>query len=314
MTQQQVYNPELQQKLRNYCVQIGSQEKAAKKIGHSGALVSQYLRGIYHEKGGDVAKFEERLNEFFSTEEKAASLYIAKGYVKTSISEDVYDSIEICHLKGKMINFLGDSGIGKTMGAEKYVADHPKDAIMITMNPCFSTITSCLRLLCHRLNIDVRRRQDDMWLAIEDRLRGSRKVIIIDEAQHLTVKTLDALRAFCDSNQEVGIALIGNVETVSKRKSSDGMIKETYKQINNRTRLTDIRHTYDLTLDDVRLLFPSLPQKEAELMHSIIQSDQGIRGAINTMEHAVDEDNVTYTGLLVAAESSGAIRSLTSAY
>lgn len=308
MTQQQIYNPELQQKLRDFCAESGGQEKASKKIGFSGALISLYLNGKYHEKGGDVAQVEKRLQEYFSIEEEAAGLYIAGGYVPTSISEEVYRTIRICHLKGKLTVSVGDPGIGKTMGARKYAQDYPRDAVMITVNPCFSSIPTCLKLLCRALRARAGRRQDDMWIAIEEKLRGGRKVIIIDEAQHLSVKALDALRAFCDYNPDIGIALIGNIDTISKRQLSSGLTKEAYKQINNRTRLTDIRHTYDLSLEDVRMLFPSLPQKEAELMHVITQSEQGIRGAINTMELAVDNEDITYDGLYKAADAVGALR------
>ena len=306
---QQHYDPELQQKIRDYCDQIGSQEKAAKKIGVSGALLSQYLNSKYHEKGGDVSQVEEKLRRFFKLEEDASTLYIAQGYVPTSISQSVYQTIRICHLKGKMVSCLGDPGIGKTMGAMKYKSDYPDNCIIITMNPCFSNTTSCLRLLCNALRIERVRRQDDMWFAIAEKLSGSRKVIIIDEAQHLDVKTLDAIRSFYDANSEVGIALLGNVQTVSKRTNATGLIKESYKQIENRTRLTEILHTYQLSIEDAHLLFPALPEKEQGIMLSIMQSSQGIRGAVNTIELAVDNEDISSEGLTAAAEAVGALRS-----
>lgn len=296
MAEIKTHHPELQRKLAQYITQAGSQERAATLIGYSTAALSTYRAGKY---GGDVAKFEARLQEFFATQEEAQSLYSSPDYVPTSISEQVYQTIRLCHLKGGFAIECGDAGIGKTKAAKKYAADYPASAIYISVNPCFVSVTAFLKLFCRKMHLQTGGK-DDMWLELDELLQGGRKVLIIDEAQHLPIKTVDTIRAFFDDNPQVGVALIGNAETVTVR---NGSRRESFAQVKNRTRMTEIRHTAHVTKDDILKLFPSLQGngREVEFLHVIAQSEQGVRGAVNLYSNAADNENTSYEGLLSMA-------------
>ncbi len=293
---QKVYNPEIQQQLKDYIARVGSQTKAAGLIGYSTGTLSTYRDSKYN---GDVHTLEQKLQEFFKNQNEAEGLHSSTGFVPTSISRQVYDTIRICHLKGGLAIECGDAGIGKTKAAEKYVADHPNSSILVTVNPCFVSITAFLKFLCKRLKAPTGRK-DDMWLEIDSHLRGGKKVLIIDEAQHLSVKTIDTIRSFFDSNPDLGIILIGNAETVSNRARS----RESFAQIKNRTKFTEIRHTSHITEEDIRLLFPDLADKDKEikLLYMIAQSEQGVRGAANLYGNAVDNEDVSYAGLVAMSK------------
>ena len=141
-----------------------------------------------------------------------------------------------------------------------------------------------------------------MWMEIDEALRGGRKVLIIDEAQHLPIKTIEAIRAFTDNNAELGVALIGNPETVT-----NGRSRPAFAQIRNRTKLVNIRRTLEVTKEDIRMLFPALAnagqEKEIELLHTVARSEQGIRGAVNLYSNAKDNENTTYQGLMEMAKT-----------
>jgi DNA transposition AAA+ family ATPase len=290
------YDPEVQRQLEEYILNVGSQTKAAELLNYSTAALSQYRKSKY---AGDVAAMEARLREIFGNQDQAQGLHPSPGFVPTSISRQVYDTIRICHLKGGLAIECGDAGIGKTKAAEKYVGDYPNSAALISVNPCFTSISSLLKFICRRLKLPAGRK-DDMWLALDEHLRGGPKVLIIDEAQHLSVKTIDTLRSFFDSNPDLGIILIGNAETVSNR----GHSRESLAQIRNRTKFTEIRHTTHITKADMQLLFPALAgrEKEIELLHVIAQSEQGVRGAVNLYGNALDNEDTSYEGLLAMAK------------
>lgn len=293
------YDPELQRQLEEYITRVGSQEKAASLIGYSTATLSTYRKGVYK---GDVDKLETKLREMFRLDQDAAQLATSTpDYVPTSISSQVYETIRICHLKGGLAIECGDAGIGKTKAAQKYATDYPNSTILITVNPCFTSLSSFLKLLCRRLRIPTGRK-DDMWLEIDSTLRGGRKVLIIDEAQHLPIKTIDSIRSFFDSNPELGICFVGNAETVA---SGNGKARESYSQIRNRTKLTEIRHTTHITRNDIQLLFPELAKqdKEIDFLHVVAQSEQGVRGAVNLYSNACDNENTSYDGLLAMAKT-----------
>lgn len=288
---------ELQRKLKEYVERCGSQRKAADNLNVSPPLISRYLKGTYD---GDIEKFEQKLEEMFTTAEAAenlASKTITAEYVPTSISQAVFDTIHLCHLKGGIAVESGDAGIGKTMAAKQYVKEYPNSSIYISINPCLATLSACLKLICQKLRISTGRK-DDMWIRICDALSGERKVLIIDEAQHLPVKTIEAVRAFIDADPTLGICMIGNIATLSNNGNP------AYAQIQNRTKLTEIRHTKNITLDDIAMLCPRLKnKKELELMLRIAHSMQGIRGAVNVYSNALDNEDISYNGLRAMASA-----------
>lgn len=294
-------NPELQNKLRDYIKELGSQNKAAKALGWSTAYLSTYLSGDFK---GDLEKFESALMEAFSNKDAAENLksaVVSSTYKPTSISESVYETIRLCHLKGGLAIECGDAGIGKTMACRKYAENYPSSAIYVTVNPCLVTLNAFLKLLCRVQKITANGRKDEMWMRLSDTFAGERKVLIIDEAQHLPIKTIEAIRAFFDSNPLLGICLVGNIETVT----NTGRSREAFAQIRNRTKLTEVRHTSSIQRKDIALLFPAVEEDEKAigLLLGIARSEQGIRGASNVFSNAVDNGNITYDGLLAMAKA-----------
>lgn len=294
-------NKELQQQLKDYIESVGSQSKAAKALGWSPAYLSTYLSDSFK---GDLEKFESSLKEAFSTKtaaEQLKSAEVSDIYKPTSISQSVYETIRLCHLKGGLAIECGDAGIGKTMACKKYAETYPTSTIYVTVNPCLVTLSAFLKLLCRTQKIQTSGRKDEMWLRLADSFSGERKVLIIDEAQHLPIKTIEAIRAFFDDNPLLGICLVGNIETVT----NTGKSKEAFAQIRNRTKLTEVRHTSAIRIDDVIMLFPAIAsdEKAVELILSISRSEQGIRGAMNVFSNAVDNGNITYEGLFKMAKA-----------
>lgn len=290
-------NEKLQEKLHKYSDKCGSQRQAAENLGVSPTLVNRYLKGTYD---GDVDKFEQKLEEMFATTEAAeslASVSATVGYVPTSISQAVFDTIHLCHLKGGIAIESGDAGIGKTMAAKEYIKEYPNSSVYIAVNPCLATVSACLKLICQKLRINTGRK-DDMWMRICETLAGERKVLIIDESQHLPIKTIESVRAFIDAIPTLGICMIGNIATLSNNGNP------AYAQIQNRTKLTEIRHTKSITLDDISLLCPELSdKKELEFMLKIAHSMQGIRGAVNVYSNAIDNEDISYNGLRAMASA-----------
>ncbi len=290
----------LKEKLEMYQAHIDKPWSiVAKNLDYSAAVISQCRKGSYT---GDTTKVEAKLDEYLANiqaEKEVASLSNSVGYVATSISTAVYDNIRLCHLKGGFAIEAGDAGIGKTMACKKYAEDHPATAYYVPINPCISGITSLLRQLCTEMSLQQGNRYD-MWLRIAHKLSGESKVLILDEAQHLPLKTLDSLRAFFDAYPEIGICLVGNAELVTKLRNKNTAVA----QIKNRTKTTIIRHTADITKTDIELLFPGLvgKEKETEFLLKIAQTDNAIRGAQNLYSNAVDNNNTTYAGLVLTAK------------
>lgn len=131
---EKTYNPALIQRTQRYMETHSiSQNQFAAKVNLSSAALSSYLNQKYK---GSVEAVERQLSEFFKLDEEAeaaaektASLLPRAAYVPTSISEDVCQSIRFAQLEHCMVVLHGDAGVGKSKGAQKFLHDHPTNAV-----------------------------------------------------------------------------------------------------------------------------------------------------------------------------------------
>lgn len=282
---------------------LGSQNKACAQVGISAAIMSPLKKGTY--SGDANAQFAKLLSYFTAKEEAASapSAAAATGYVPTSVSSKVYSVIRNCQLKGGLAIACGDAGIGKTMACKQFLQEHPQETIYVALNPCLTSVKSTLKVLCGRCGIS-ERTVDDMWFGLVGKLRDG-MVIIIDEAQHLPIKTVEALRSisdyFADAGQTLGIVFVGNTETVS---NLGGRKKAEFAQVANRTKQRKIYTTSCIKREDMQLLFPALSGRDAEIdfLLGVAHSTQAMRGAVNLYSNALDNDNTTYAGLVAMAK------------
>lgn len=293
------YNPMLQQQLISYIKEVGGQAKAAKRIGYCDSVLSQYKKGIYT---GDIPTLEARLQEIFAVKEAAENyLPVNSGYVPTSTSEAIYNTIRLCHLKGMFAIECGDAGVGKTKAAKKYLRDYPASAIYVCINPCNSGVKAFLKKLCAQLQLPISSKEE-MDQALYNYFNREKKVLIVDESQHLPLKTLETIRGWLEEdNPMLGVVLMGNQDILNKR---GGVNRALYLQLDNRTWFTNIRHTTHTTFHDIELLFPALVEheKELQLLHVIAQSEKGPRGAMYVYSNACGQNDTSYEGLLAMAK------------
>ncbi len=311
-----VYNSALQARVEQFLKEKGiSRAKAAPMMGMSDATLSLYMSSKYD---GNVGNIESKLTEFFKAQdEQAASAEKAlpykpiQDYIPTSISEDVYKLIRYCQLEKGMVIIHGDAGIGKTKGAEKFVRDNPTSSVYIQATPSTGTVGSVLSLVARALRVTECRKKVELIAAIREKLDGTNRIIIIDEAQHLQLRALDEIRAWTEPNPEtklsgIGIALIGNTTVYSRMA---GRQEAQFSQLFSRIRMNRPCSTREVTDEDVKALFPKLAEegqkKEAAFLHGICQSKWGVRGAVNVYNNAVNNEDITYTGLYNMARNMG---------
>lgn len=308
------YNAALQAQLDAYLSEQSGlpQSKAAAMIGVSPTALSQYRNSKYP---GDVEAVESKIEEFLRTRSAAAQAekapYLSAGYVPTSVSEDVYKAIQYCQLERGIVVLHGDAGIGKTRGAARFVQDNPANAIYIRCTPVGGTLTAMLRQLGTALKLPATRNRLELSMAIHDRLKGTDKVIIIDEAQNLRFDALEELRSLSDPDDltgesGTGICLIGNSEVYSRML---GKQEAQFAQQFSRVRFRRRYSTADVKLADVEKLFPTLADgshgKELAFMTGVCRSKWGIRGAMSVYTNAVRNENTSLDGLRGIAASMG---------
>lgn len=308
-----VYDESLQERVREYMKNTGiSQNKLAPRVGVSSASLSNYLR---NKMEGSVEGIENRLREFLQQESEAAAAQVQAApynldetYKPTSISEDVYQSIRYAQINRTLVMLHGDAGAGKTKAAVKYYRDNPQSTIYIRLDPSMSGLAGVGELLGSALDLPMVSSSKQMWQAIRARLRGTNKVIIVDEAQLLKRAPMDELRILPDEDEvnEVpgnGVVLIGNSELYERVKKGK-ITTQAYTRIGLQRAYSTMR----LTNEDIKLLFPMFAgedqAKELKLIASVCRSQHSIRTAKHIVKNAIRNEDISYEGLRAAAAST----------
>lgn len=184
-----------------------TQGEAAKRLGYSGGAVSQFLRGQYPGNSEEVCT---RVEELVAREATRQELPRVAGgsWRGTAIAEQVYGGLQWCHQRRRLGLITGDAGLGKTTALERYCEEH-RSALLLRADMTCARPHYLLRALGAALGARVPSDQFAAAIAVRDALRGTDRLVIIDEAQRLSAAGLEAIRDLHDGSG-VGVVLCGN--------------------------------------------------------------------------------------------------------
>ena len=262
------------QLVQDYKQETGKTQTAiANELGISDAALSSFLKGTYKTPHTIIPKVAELLK--VTGKRKVAPKEPA--FVETTVARRVMEAISYCHLQGKIAVVYGDAGVGKTQAVRAYLRENSL-AIGITISPSYASITGVNELIADQLGIRERVARR-IYAEIISKLKDSGRVLIIDEAQHLTVRALNHLRCMSDESG-VGIALIGNEEVYTKLRGSG---KADFAQLFSRIGMRREVLTSTTTKEDIRKVFAEahLEEDALELLYRIARTAYGLRGAVN---------------------------------
>lgn len=266
-----------------------SQKQIAREIAVSPAALSQFLDGIYT---GDNAGIADRLQGWLALEAKRNT---KKEHSQMSLDVENTKTVlfvcEYAHTKNDITLIFGDAGAGKTTALE-YYRDKNAGVIMITANACTSSATAILKMLCNETGRNISGRKDTIMNELVKYFKGTNRLIIIDEADHLTLSALQAVRNLNDM-AKVGIVLSGNnkifLQMIGGAKSSE------FQQL--RTRITLRRKlTNKYTKNELKHIFPALPE-DCLTFVALLSEKESLRTAKKIVELAYDYAEAKNTGI-----------------
>lgn len=265
-----------------------TQAEIVRQSGISSSRISQYLKGIYT---GDVANLEMELarwvDSYESRQRQARAMPVAPGYVATPSGERATATFGYAQVAGDLVVIYGGAGTGKTAAANQYQRTNP-NVWVATMTPATATVVPALEEVADALGMkEIVGGGAKIQRAIIRRLAGTQGLLIIDEAQHLGVQALDALRALHDATG-LGLALVGNETVYARMTGGTGASRAAY-----------LDRLFSRVGKRVRLLKPLVADIDAlidawgveakacrQVLHEIAAKPGGLRGLTKVLRLA----------------------------
>jgi len=260
--------------LKQYKQESGKTQAAiAKELAISESALSSFLSGTYK----TPLTICDKVAALQKVNEKKKVAPKAPGYAPTTIAQTVINAIRYSHIQGKISIIYGDAGVGKTMAAKQYLKENSL-AVGIEIDPTYASITGVNELIAEQLGIRERVARK-ITREIIGRLKESGRVLIVDEAQFLTVRTLDHLRCISDKSG-IGITFIGNEAIYNKMK---GTSRSDFAQLFSRIGMRKQILTSHITQGDVKAVFGQydIDENAMDVLYRICRTNYGLRGAVN---------------------------------
>ena len=193
-----------------------SQAAAASEIGVSGAALSTWLKGRYK---GDSDGLDRKCERWLATRAERATLEASlpppPQWVETTAALKVAAALGYAQIARDLAVVHGAAGAGKTTAARRY-ADRRPNVWLVQASRGTRSLGSCLRRVARVVNaVPEGRSIADVEDALAERLSGTGGLLIVDEAQCLSLPALDGLRQLHDASG-TGLALVGG-EALWKR-------------------------------------------------------------------------------------------------
>lgn len=275
-----------------------SQVEFGRRVGVSESVISRWLKGAYP----NPETVDKKVTDFLDKEEVRDIVAEVRDipFSETNISKKIWNTLEYCRIQRTIGVVYGDAGIGKTRTMEEWKRDKT-DVITVTVTPAFASPKSFLKVLARSLKSSRQGSIDDIFSEILDKLEGTDRTIVIDEAQHLTCKTLELVRSINDM-QGTAIILIGNELIYNKMQ---GRQQAEFAQLFSRIGMKIHLLTDYFTERDVSIIFKDVEQTAAKYLLEICKSKYGLRGAIHVYINAKNNEDISVAGITAMSRMMG---------
>lgn len=240
-----------------------TQSAIGRATGFSASAISQWLSGKYQ---GDVKGLEHAITGFLQRErDRATSRKPRLPFVMTTTASTIFEAARTCHLDEEIAVVVGEAGIGKTTAIKEY-ARRNSDVILVEADLGY-TARDLFRELHKKCGFDGEGSINRMKDEVIEKLKGSGRLIIIDEAEHLPVRALDLVRRINDK-AGVGILFCG------------------LKRFMDSLRLKQADFAYLYTRVGFKVVLERMQAQDVEtLVHAALPEDNGVWRAFYEESH-----------------------------
>ena len=222
-------------KLLDYMKTSGvSQSQVAAALGISKTALSQYLADKYV---GDCAKIDAKVAAFLKLqEERAQNVKLEVGFVETKTAKQILSFLGLAHVLGQQGIIYGASGLGKTTALQEYQRRNPQ-CVLIEPDTGY-TAKVLLQEICKALGVDNKGNIHDLTERVVDALRGSGRMIMVDEAELLPLRALESIRRIADKTN-CAVMLVGMPKLLLNLKGPNAEFKQLFNRVSVHCNLGD---------------------------------------------------------------------------
>lgn len=209
-----------------------TQTRVAASINVSVSALNAWMKGTYK---GDNARVEKAVSYFLEAQKEAG---VETGrykkdfdFVETEIYRDVLRSVNLAEYRGEIRVIIGQSGVGKSVSLDRIKEDREASMILVKCYPGIRK-NRFMKKLAIEAGTEGTGTYDDVFEDICSRLKNTGRTIVIDEAEHLTIETIDAARRINDFTG-CGLVFVGLPKFYNELSSR----QRDYAYVYNRTSL-----------------------------------------------------------------------------
>ncbi|MDP8079547.1 AAA family ATPase [Phocoenobacter skyensis] len=202
------------------------QKQVAQHFEKSITTISQYLNGKYN---GDVGELDRKTEELIALhKEKINEAKYKTQFVRTMASKRGMDVMRYAHADGDINVIYGAAGLGKTQMLKQYAKEN-SSAVLIETDPS-CTAKVLLRKICEAVGANARGNNNELLEAIVSKLRDSGRLILVDEAELLSTRSLEFLRRIHDLTN-VGVVLAGMPRLIVNLRGKNNELAQLYSRV-----------------------------------------------------------------------------------
>lgn len=259
-------------------------EPLGKRVGIAGGTLGPWCQAKYQgdnqRVANDVYRYRQLLTSQAQIEVDAPTI---PGFVKTPTAQKVLSLLGWAH-RGKIVAAAMGPGTGKTMTIQHY-RDSVTHCFVATMAPSTAGVNNMLMEVMAALGEpDAKGTPQSLSRRVKDKVRSMKALLVIDEAQHLSEKSVEELRSLHDATG-LGLGLFGNHEVIGRLEG--GSRKAAYAQLYSRV---SMRHEQLLPTEiDARVLADAweiVDDAQLKFLISVALRPGGLRGMSMVLELA----------------------------
>lgn len=259
-----------------------TQKQISKETGLSTSVISQFLNETY---SGDNEQIAETISRYLTIgKERLNTVQKSCFYPGLYNTQEVLFACNYAHRKNDVVLVSGDAGAGKTT-ALRYYAQNNTGVIFVTANACAVTAAAILSLICREIGLQSTNRRAVLMNGLVEHLAGTNRLIIIDEADHLS---LDALQAVRNLNDQAGCGIVfaGNDKIYRQMFSP----RRGYEFDQVRTRIIVRKKVFnDYTAEEISAIFPGLTENSECIGYLLkLSSVESLRTAAKLFDVATE--------------------------